>query len=571
MSAGALYPDAPNMRTPEGQREYAERRYRALEEEQRTYLDHWRELSDYIFPRRGRFLAIDHNKGGKKNQKIIDNTATRAARTLAAGLMAGATSPARPWFKLGAPDPGMMEYAPVKEWLSRVEHLMREVFNRSNFYTAVHSMYTEFGVFGTGPILIDENPDNIIHVHPMTVGSYAIGLSSLGTPDTLTRNEPMTVLQIVNRFGLNNCSTRVQTLYRNKNYDQWIEVRHLIAPNDDYKANSKMNTHMRWKSCYWEHGTREPSDKAFLYEGGYNEFPAPTARWDVRSGDVYGSSPAMEALGDIKQLQQEQMRKGQGIDKLVNPPMTGPTSLRNQASTTLPGGVTYVDSLTAGAAGGFRPAYTVDPKLGELRLDINDVQMRIKETFYEDLFRAIISLDRRQITAREIEERHEEKLLLLGPVIERMHSELLDPIVDRVFAIMVRARLIPPAPQELAGQSLNVEYISVLAQAQRAVGISAVERLVGFSTAVAQLKPDIVDKLDFDQMIDEYAHMAGTPPKLVVPDEVVVQRRKARAEMQAREAQMAQRQQAVDAAQQLGSVPLDQGRTALTEMTNPVG
>lgn len=570
MMASPLYADAPPADTPRGRREMAERRYNALNLERTSYMDHWREIAEYIFPRRGRFLMQDVNKGSKKNQKIIDNTATRAARTLASGLMSGATSPARPWFKLGAADPGMMEYAPVKTWLAEVELRMREVFNRSNFYTAAHAMYTELGAFGTAPIIIDENHDTIIHVHPLTIGSYSLGLSALGAVDTLARNVPMTIKQIVDRFGFQRCSLTVQNAYRNGNLDLWVQVVHLISPNQDYKPGGKTNREWPFKSCYWEYETHDTVEsKQFLYEGGYQEFPAPTARWDVRPEDIYASSPGMEALGDVKQLQVQQLRKGQGIDKQVNPPLQAPLSLRGQPSNTLPGGITYLDMVTPGSGGGLRPIYEVDPKLNDLRVDINDVQMRIKETFYEDLFRAIISLDRRQITAREIEERHEEKLLLLGPVVERLHSETLDPIIDRTFAIMARARLLPPAPPELAGSPLQVEYTSVLAQAQRAVGLSAVERLAAFTGGLAQLKPDIVDKVDFDQMVDEYAHMTGVSPKLVVPDEIVAKRRQVRAQMQAREAQMAQQAQMVDAAQKLGGVSMDEN-TALTELTNPV-
>lgn len=553
-----------------GRRKQAERRMRAIELERSSYIDHWREIAEYMLPRRGRFLTPDARKGTKRNDKIINNTATRAARTLAAGLMAGATSPARPWFKLGPPDPEMAEFAPVKHWLAAVESRMREVLNRSNAYNALTSMHLETGVFGTAPILIDEDRDNIIHVHNMTIGAYGIATSHLGAVDTLLREEAMTVAQVVSRFGLSKCSQRVQDLYKRAQHDEWVKVMHLIQPNMDYQQGSALAVRFRFKSCYWEHGALEPGRPAFLYEGGYHEWPAPTSRWDVRPGDIYASSPGMEALGDVKQLQMEELRKGQGIDKLVNPPMVAPPALRNSPSSTLPGGVTYVDSLSGGgAAAGFRPAYQVDPKLGELRIDINAVEIRIKETFHEDLFRAIISLDRRQITAREIDERHEEKLLMLGPAIERLHQDTLSPFIDRVFGIMVRRQLLPPAPRELAGAPLQTEYISLLAQAQRAVGMSSVERLAGFAINLAQVKPDVIDKVDFDQAIDEYAHMAGVPPKLVVPDEIVAQRREARAKVQAREAQMAQQQVAADAAQKLGGVSLDEN-TALREILNPV-
>jgi hypothetical protein len=245
----------------------------------------------------------------------------------------------------------------------------------------------------------------------------------------------------------------------------------------------------------------------------------------------------MDALGDIKQLQAMQRRMIQSIDKMVNPPMTAPMSLRNQKASLLPGDITYVDGNQGQA--GFKPAHEVKMPLGELQVLIQQTSQRVQKCFYEDLFLMLANSDRRQITAREIEERHEEKLLMLGPVLERQNEDLLDPLIDRTFAIMLRRGLVPPAPPEIAGQELKVEYISIMAQAQKLVATAGIERFVGFAGNLAAAYPEILDKIDMDQVVDEYGDMLGVPQKIVRPDEVVAAMRKQRAEA-------AQRQQMVD-------------------------
>lgn len=509
-------------------REHLNQRYSALKTERSSWESHWRELSEYVMPRRGRFLMADYNKGSKRNTKILDNTGTLAARTLASGMMAGITSPSRPWFRLTTPDPGMMDYAPVKTWLHDVETILREIFTRSNFYNALHTLYTEHGVYGQAPILIDEDYEDVIRAYQMTCGSYYMAVSDRNIVDTIYREMPLTVKQVVQWFGLENVSQTVKNLYEKSNYDATVKVIHAIEPNDRRNRAFKDKRNMAYRSIYWEDG--QDKQGKFLLNSGYREFPGMAPRWDVIGNDVYGRSPAMDALGDIKQLQAEQKHKAHGIEKLVNPPMVGPASLDGRVSNTLPGGVTYLDVLTGQQ--GFVPAYQIQPQIQHLTLDIQDVRQRISRAFYEDLFLMLAQSDRREITAREVEERHEEKLLMLGPVLERLHDELLDPAIDRTFNIALRAGILPEPPEELAGQALRVEYISIMAQAQKLIGTASMERFSGFVGNLAAVNPEVLDKYDMDQAVDEYADMTGVPPRIVRSDDDVVRMRQERAQQQ---------------------------------------
>ena len=520
------------------------RRWTDIKDERSTYFGHWEELSEFIMPRRGRFLTSKSNDGSKKNGKIIDSTGSMAVRTLSAGMMSGITSPARPWFRLATPDSALMEQSDVKQWLFAVEKKMRDIFSRSNLYNSLQTIYEELAVFGTGALLISEDFDDVIRCYPFTVGEYGIAQSHRLQVDTFYREFNMTVAQVVEQFGLDNCSDAVQTMFKSGQLDKWVEILHVIEPNSAREYNKKDNLNMPYHSCYVEKASK---NERKLLESGFEEFPILAPRWHVTGVDIYGRSPGMDVLGDIKALQIEQKRKAQGIDKMVNPPLQAPSSLRGQSASVLPGGVTYVDTMQ-GTQGGFRPTYEVNPRLAELQQDIQETQYRIQQGFYSDLFQMMTQSDRRQITAREIDERHEEKLLMLGPVLERLHTELLNPLIDRTFNIMARNELLPPAPEELAGVTLKVEYISVMAQAQKAIGTGAIERLAGFIGNMAGVKPDVLDKFDADQSVDEYAEMLGVPPKIVVPDDIVQQVREERAAQMEQQMQMEQLNQGAQAA-----------------------
>jgi hypothetical protein len=514
------------------------RRLSDLQNERSNYFGHWQELSEYILPRRGRFLTSKRNDGSKKNNKIIDSTATMAVRTLAAGMMSGITSPARPWFRLSTPEPEMMEQGEVKQWLFDVEKRMRDIFNRSNLYNALQTIYEELAVFGTGAMLVQEDYNDVIRCYPFTVGEYTLALSDRLEVNTFYREFDITVGQMIEWFGKENCSDGVQAMFRNGHIDKWQTIVQVIEPNFLRDTSKKDRFNMPFRSVYFEKGG---SGDKFLAEEGYQEFPVMAPRWHVTGVDIYGRSPGMDALGDVKALQIEQKRKAQGIDKMVNPPMQAPSSLRGQPASVLPGGVTYVDNVT-GNNGGFRPVYEVNPRLGELQQDIMETQSRIRQTFYADLFQMLSMSNRAQITAREIDERHEEKLLMLGPVLERLHAELLNPLIDRVFNIMLRNKLVPEPPKALQGVEIKVDYISMMAQAQRAIGTASIERVASFVGNLAGAIPTVLDKFDADQAIDEYAEMLGVPPRVVLSDDKV---KEIRAQ---RQQQMAQQQ----AMQQLG-------------------
>jgi len=300
-------------------------------------------------------------------------------------------------------------------------------------------------------------------------------------------------------------------------------------------------------------------------------FPVVAPRWEVAGADVYGTDcPGFTALGDVRQLQTEQKRKAQAIEKMVNPPMTGPTSLKNARASILPGDITFTDEREGQK--GFRPAHEIDPRIREITEDIRDIRNNISRAFFEDLFLMLAQSDRREITAREIDERHEEKLLALGPVLEQLNQDALDPIIDLAFDMHLKQGRIPPPPEELEGQELKVEYISVMAQAQKLVGIGGLERFAGFASQMVQASgnPAVADKINYDELIDEHGISVGVPPHVIRSAEEVAEIREQRAAEQQKQQALAAAESASKTAKNLGEADME-GNNALTQMANQGG
>jgi len=543
--------------------------------ERSSFDSHWQELAQYIFPRRTRFWQGDRNKGDRRNQKIIDSTGTRAARNLRSGLHAGLTSPARPWMRLTTPDPDLAEFGPVKQWLHTVTQRMLTVFLRSNLYNVLPTVYGDMGSFGTAAMAVMEDDKDLMRCYAYPVGSYALGMSSRQIVDTFVREYQLTVSQLIEMFALmpgntidwSKVSYTVKNLWDNGNHNAAVDVCWIVTPNLGYDASKLEARFKPYASTWFEKGQEE---EKFLRQSGFDEMPILAPRWDVTAEDSYGTDcPGMTALGDIKALQLMQRRKAQLVEKGINPPLQAPPSVRNQKVSLLPGDISYADTTQAG--GGIRSIHEVQLAAVQfLTADIQDTRMSVSKAFYEDLFLMLAQTDNRQpITAREVEERHEEKLLALGPVLERTNDELLDPLVDRAYEIMRRAGLIPPPPEELNGVELRVEYVSVMAQAQKLVGVVGLDRFVQSTVPLVEQFPEVRHKLSSSAIINEYNELLGVNPKLVVPDDeaaAAFREDQQRAQQQMQAEQMAVASQS---AKNLAQAPTN-GDNALSKMLEGV-
>lgn len=504
-----------------------------------SFDSHWRELGEYFQPRRPRFLITDRNRGDKRSQQLVDSTPRFSARTLQSGLHAGLTSPARPWMKLTTPDATLAEQPAVKVWLHAVTLRMLAVFTKTNLYNALPVLYGDLGTFGTAAMGVLEDEKDVFRCYSYPIGSWAVSMDNRGLPSIFVREYEMTVEQAVQEFGFprghdastgpdwSRFSLSLKNAWDEGRRTDAVQVCWMVTANPP--KDRKGLTPWPYLSVHFEKAVQgsdfqpaAPGNRnELLREGGFFEFPVLIPRWDVTGEDDYGTDcPGMTALGDAKQLQTMQKRKAQAVEKMVNPPLVAPPHLKTQKTSLLPGDITFVDEREGSK--GLRPIHETRLSVQELSRDIAETQFRIQRSFYEDLFLMLASTrpgGSPAVTAREIDERHEEKLLALGPVLERTNDELLDPLIDRTYAIMDRLGLIPPAPPQLEGVDLRVEYVSLMSQAQKLVGVNAQDRFFASVTALAQLDPSVLNKVDMQQAVDDYAEQIGVDPSLVRTDD----------------------------------------------------
>ena len=510
-------------------------RLQSLRQERSSWESHWQEISDYILPRKGIYAGHRPNDGGIRSGKIIDSTATRALRILAAGLQGGLTSPARPWFRLGLSDRDLARHKSVREWISKVESAMYRALARSNFYSCIHSLYTELAGFGTGILYCEPDEDSGIRFRTLTAGEYCLATDAQGRVDSVYREFKMTARQLEKRFGKDNLPASVHTSL-GANRDHWFDVLHVVQPRDEFDVERMDALNMPFESVFLLNGRGGD----ILSESGFVENPYMAPRWDTAAMDVYGRSPAMDVLADVKMLMEMSKSQIQAVHLTLRPPMKVP-SMYSRRLNLLPGGQNPVEQNQQDSVS---PLYQVRPDLAGVSNKIQDVRTAIREGFYNDIFMMMAGSNRRTITAAEVAERHEEKLIQLGPVIERQHTELLDPLIDRVFGLLSRSGQLPEAPSILEGADIKIDYISVLAQAQKMVGTQSIQSLAQFVGNLAQASPQVLDKVDMDRAVDDYAELIGVPNGIVRSGDEVEKFRDMRRQEELKQEQLQQNLQA---------------------------
>lgn len=531
-------------------------RWGTLKKEREPYMTQWLEISEHITPSRGRFLiGKNRNESRSRWNRIVDSSAVRAANILAAGLMSGMTDPSSQWFALTTGTPNLDEAQAVKVWLDQVQRIMEMAFTRTNTYQALHQGWRDVGTYGVMAMVIAEDDREVFHCYPLSVGEYAIGVDDRGVPDTLYRRFIMTADQLVARFGRSKLSADVLRNFDAGQVDHEYKLIHAIEPRFDRQYGKRDSRNMPWRSVIIQIDSDGTKD-GILEESGFNEFPCVVGRWGASASDVYSEeSPGMVALGDVRQLQHEQKQKGNSIDYIVNPPLIMPTAARDNEDDFEPGGRIYLDAPAQKDA--VQSAWQVQMDINALRQDIAEVQQRINQAFSVDMFLMLSGQQMGKMTATEVAERHEEKLMMLGPVLSRLNNEVLKPLIERTFSILYRAGQLPPAPPELAGVELSIEYTSMLARSQRAIRANSLDQFLQRIGQVAQFDPNVLAKIDSFRIVDEYADYLSVAPSVVVPTEQAQQKIEAQQQAQQQAQQAEQMQQAADAVSKLGRVPAD--------------
>lgn len=527
------------------------------------WFQNWSTLAQYILPRRSIWLTQstggipspnNMTRGVPLNTSIKDPTATFAVRVCAAGMMSGLASASRQWFKVL---PMMRDIAIDEEgrkWLDEIEARTYNILAASNFYNAFAQECEDLVVFGTAPSIIYEDEKDIIRCYNPTVGEYYLAASSTSRVDGLYRQFVMTISQIVGFYGLENCPEDVQMLWKAKGSSLDTEriVAHSIEPNFEVEGCPKIPGNFAWREIYWVYGS---GSKQPLSKKGFVECPFTAARWATQSNDAYGRSPGMDINPDNIQLQVMTVRLSEAIEKQVRPPLIADISLKNQPSSILPGQVTYVSDLGPGR--GMRSIYEVNPDIRGLAALIEQIQNRIKVGMFNDLFLMLEQAPNSKTTAYEVAQKVQEKLQVLGPVIENIITESLKPKLKRIFGIMQRKGVLPPPPDSMKDMVLDVEFISMLSLAQKGSATAGMERILALLGNMVGVYPNIKYLLDEDAYVREFNDLLANPEKVLRGPEEVKQFVQQALQAQ----QQAQQQEAIERGVQTANVGADAAST----------
>jgi len=534
---------------------------KSLEDERSSVLPVWQDISSYILPSRGLYVSQGDKPHEKTNiyKKILNATGTHSLNLLGAGMQGGLTSPSRPWKKLQTEDEGLMKFEPVAQWLDYVDALMDGVFKRSNFYEVIHQTYIDQAAFGISVPFIEKDFQTLVRFYIPPAGTYCVASDDTGRVNTFVRRTWMTAVNLEKKFGRDRISDQVKNIGKENPY-KWFEVVHFIQPREERNIIFKDRFNMPYESVWFEYAKNDMT----LYEGGFEEKPFAAGRWWVNEPEVYGRSPGHMALGVVKLLQSHEAGSTKAIHKEVDPPMRVPFGYKDSLDM-LPGGINYIATNDGKDAVG---------KLFDMNFDYAGVEARIgrlqeliQRLFFNDLFFTIVT--GKEMTATEVLQRHEEQLIMLGPTIERQTSEVLDPIIERVFMCMLRANMIPPPPMEMIGQSLKIDYVSTLAQAQKMLGISNMRAFKQDAMEIAQVSEDGIIKVNWEEYLDQEAFKLGIPAGITRSKEEVAAIKEAQVQAAEQERQDAMMMQAADDVKKLSQADTS-GKNALTDVVEAV-
>ena len=493
-------------------KKYFEARRYELEAAYNAIKPDWQELADYFLPRSVRFLSRSVNKQPAKNKKIKDSAPLTALRNFASGMMSGACNPAVNWFRMKVKNYGKQESYEVKQWCAQVELLFRDIYNASNLYRLLPAVFKQLGVFGISVLALTGDERNLLHTQVLPIGSYRIAKNENGEADTICRVYMETAKNIFDKFGEKNVSKEVINAVHSARFEELFEIVHFVEPNKDFMPDSPWAEDKEFVSVYYETGSNE---EKFLSKSGFDKFPYAVFEAEVNGEDVYPSEcPGVNALPDVKQLMSMVVEEGKAVKKMVSPAYKGPASLKNKKMIDAP--AAFIEEDENGR--GLSPVYEVNPRVLEMDSIIEKLRTSIKEIFYNDLFAMILNTAERTRTATEVNELKEEKMVLLSPLLQQIHNGLIY-IMNWVFDECVKFNLLPEAPLEIQGENLEIEFVSTLAQAQKAVKINAMEKAVNFTANLAaSFDQSLKDKLNTGRIIEDYADFANIPPEHIVPE-----------------------------------------------------
>ncbi len=497
-----------------------------LMEKRSNWEIHWQEVADYMLPRKAD-ITLERPKGDKRHIKIFDGTATHSLELLASSLHGSLTSSVNKWFGLRFKEALVNQDDEAREWLDTVTDLMFLAISRSNFQQEVHETYFDLVAFGTSCLQIEEDKEDIIRFSSRHIKEIYISEDSRGMVNCIYRRFKMSAKATVDKFGLEILSKKTQDTFKKSPFDD-IELVHVVKPRDMYNPRKMDKQNMPFVSIYFEYDTGH-----IISQGGFKEFPYVVPRYLKASNELYGRSPGMNALSDVKILNRMVEIGMKAAAKQVDPPLLVPDDSMLMPIRMAPGSINYyrsgsrdrIETLNIGAN-------------NPLGLNMEDQRRKaISQTFHVD---QLLITENRNMTATEVVQRNTEKLRILSPVMGRLQSELLQPMIIRIFNIMMRNGLFPEAPEILLNQEIDVEYVSPMALAQRGEELNSIVKGLELFGNISQLAPATLDYIDPPGLIKNLIKILGLPATMIRSDAEVQQIAEEKAEAQQQQAETQQ-------------------------------
>ena len=499
-----------------------DRRYRTLQSQRSTWESHWQELADYMLPRKAD-ITKKRTQGDKRTDLLFDGTAVHAVELLSSSLHGMLTSPSTPWFSMRYRNPALQRDDQANEWLEVCLDQMYQHFNRSNFQQEIHELYYDLVVFGTAAFYVEGDKEGL-RFSSRHIAEVCISEDNEGRVDTVYRKFKLTARSIAMQFGEKGLPPEIK---KDLDKDPYAEhtVIHAVFPRKNAKGSTQRSKPIA--SVYYTGETRQ-----LLSESGFDEFPFMVPRFTKDSVSTYGRSPAMTALPDTKMLNKMSETTIRAAQKQIDPPLMVPDDGFMLPVRTTPGALNFYrtgtrDRLEPLQIGANNP------------LGLNMEEQRrnaIRQAFFVD---QLLMSNGPAMTATEVLQRNEEKMRLLGPVLGRLQSELLQPLISRSFALLLRNGLLPPAPEQLQGQDVDIEYVSPLAKAQKMTDLQSMLRGFEVLLQMSQVAP-VMDYLDDDKLVQYLVETTGIPARVIRSSAEVEDVRRQRAEAEAAQAQMQQ-------------------------------
>lgn len=506
-------------------------------------------LGRLMLPSRGLFKGEDPES--LRNGKLFNNAAQRALRKAAAGMTQAITPASNPWFRHAFMRREDREATGANEYVDTVDNTLRAILSAGGFYRAIHVFNKELLAFGCALLCAEEAPQTVARFDCQTCGTYCVALDADKRVDCVCRRLTMTPRQLADRFGEARLCSATKAKLKTSPYEP-VCVCHLCQRRAERQHGKEDARNKPVASLWWEDSGADD----FLAESGFDEMPYFFATWEEGRG-VYGTGPGDEALPDQKGVESWERRKAVGLEKMISPPLvsSGPGKAHIDQS---PGVVIPSPAGGYGQSDSLKPLYNLNfgQALQYVQEEINQLQMRLEDIMHATIF-ANMSLETRPagMTMTEYMDRRRRSAELMGPVVSSYEPRILTPLLERVYNMAERWGLLPPPPQGLSPwASINVSYQSPMAQMLEQSGAVAIQSLMDLLPPIVQVSPEVADKLDLDQAVDELAQRLGVPASVVRSDATVAALRQQRAEAQAQQQQAQQLAQAAQLAAQLGNV-----------------